>query len=92
MHGLIEDDVHNPFGGAAVPLLGDAACASVAIENRIRFLHDPLRFVPISQVIGRSVLGRMVRQGTPSTVVSSWIPPLSVRTIRECATKPRKGR
>ena len=40
---MIEEDVHNPFGRAAVPLLGDAACASVAIENRMRFLHDPLR-------------------------------------------------
>ena len=22
-HGLIEEDVHNPFGGVAVPFLGD---------------------------------------------------------------------
>ena len=29
-------------------------------------------------VTGRSVLGRSVRHGTPSNVVSSWMPPESV--------------
>jgi hypothetical protein len=43
-------------------------------------------------VIGLSVFGRIVRQGMPSTVGSSWIPPLSVITIRELATNPRKGK
>ena len=36
-------------------------------------------------VIGRSVLGRTVRHGTPSTVVSSWIPPESVTTSADAA-------
>ena len=40
------------------------------------------RFVPCVMVIGRSVLSRKVRQGTPSTVVSSWTPPESVSTSR----------
>ncbi len=33
------------------------------------------RLVPWLTVIGRSVFSRRVRQGTPSAVVSSWIPP-----------------
>ena len=33
-----------------------------------------------STVIGRSVFSRSVRHGTPRTVVSSWMPPESVRT------------
>ena len=37
-------------------------------------------FVPSVTVIGRSVLSRSVRHGTPSTVVSSWTPPESVST------------
>ena len=38
--------------------------------------------VPSVMVMGRSVLSRSVRQGTPSTVVSSWMPPESVSTSR----------
>ena len=40
-------------------------------------------------VTGRSVLCRRVRHGTPSAVVSSWIPPESVRTSRAFAISPR---
>src|SRR6059058_4734281 len=35
-------------------------------------------FVPSVTVTGRSVFERSVRQGTPSTLVSSWMPPESV--------------
>ena len=38
------------------------------------------KFVPSSHVIGRSVLSRSVRHGTPSAVVSSCRPPESVST------------
>ena len=41
------------------------------------------RFVPSSIVTGRSVLGRTVRQGTPSQVVSSWIPPVAHHELRD---------
>ena len=44
-------------------------------------------FVPIVMVSGRSVLSRRVRHGTPSTVVSSVMPPESVITPRACFTK-----
>src|SRR5664280_1899048 len=36
--------------------------------------------VPSVTVTGRSVFSRKVRHGTPRTVVSSWMPPESVRT------------
>ena len=39
-----------------------------------------IRFVPWVTVIGRSVVVLSVRHGVPSAVVSSWIPPESVRT------------
>ena len=48
--------------------------------------------VPCSTVTGRSVLLRSVRQGTPRTVVSSWMPPESVSTSRAWATSLRKSR
>ena len=98
LHGLIEEDVHDPFGGVTVPLFGNGTRASMAVENRVRFLHDALRVGSYQHVgsdlarDGTSVLGRIVRHGIPKTVVSSWMPPLSVRTMRERATKPRKGR
>jgi hypothetical protein len=40
------------------------------------------RFVPSVTVTGRSVFRLNVRHGIPNAVVSSWIPPLSVRTSR----------
>ncbi len=42
---------------------------------------------PASTVTGRSVLSRSVRHGIPRTVVSSCMPPESVRTSRESATR-----
>ena len=41
-------------------------------------------FVPFVIVSGRSVLSRRVKHGTPSTVVSSVMPPESVITPRAC--------
>ena len=43
---------------------------------------DELCWCPRLTVIGRSVFSRSVRHGTPSTVVSSWMPPESVSTSR----------
>lgn len=55
-------------------------------------LFPTTKFVPISQVTGRSVLLRNVMQGTPRTVASSCKPPLSVITIRAFIFKLRKSR
>ena len=44
--------------------------------------------MPCSTVIGRSVFSRIVRHGTPSAVVSSWMPPESVSTRRALAEQP----
>ena len=46
-------------------------------------------FVPSVIVIGRSVLSRTVKHGTPSAVVSSWMPPESVTTA--CAPASRSS-
>ena len=48
--------------------------------------------VPWSTVIGRSVFSRMVMQGTPSAVVSSWMPPESVSTMRAPDMRPSISR
>ncbi len=47
---------------------------------------DPSSLLPMVTVMGRSVLGRNVRQGTRRKVLSSWIPPLSVRMKPQVAT------
>src|ERR1039457_7539516 len=39
---LTEEDVHNPFAGPTVPLLGNRAGASVAVENGVRFAEDAM--------------------------------------------------
>ena len=43
-------------------------------------------------VTGRSVFGRSVRHGMPSTVVSSWMPPQSVTTSAAPRTSDRNSR
>ena len=48
-------------------------------------------FVPIETVIGRSVFARSVKHGRPRYVVSSWIPPESVSTPAEPATRLRNS-
>ena len=59
----------------------------------ILFVSVPaIVFVPISTVIGRSVFSRNVMHGIPSTVVSSWIPPESVRTRRAQLISRKKSR
>ena len=68
---------------------------STPVASRPRFARGSRptsRFVPCSMVIGRSVLFRKVRQGTPRTVVSSWIPPESVRTSRASDSSFMKSR
>src|SRR5690606_26303298 len=64
-------------GGSAGGLR--SGCASSSGISRIRAGSSPSSvFVPSLIVTGRSVLSRSVKQGTPSAVVSSWIPPESV--------------
>ena len=61
---------------------GGAASTSRAAPTIRSGSRPTSRFVPSVRVIGRSVLSRSVRQGTPSTVVSSCTPPESVSTSR----------
>src|SRR5207245_6815524 len=68
---------HN--GGAPLGRGGSFNVRSAS--STIRFGSVPItRLVPQVTVAGRSVLSRSVKQGTPRIVVSSWIPPESVRT------------
>ena len=70
---------------------GDLWASSHALK--IVALRVPAkRFVPNWIVAGRSVLSRSVRQFTPRTVVSSWIPPESVSTIELSASRDKKSR
>ena len=63
---------------------GSCAASSSAGTSAIRSGASPSRtFVPSSTVTGRSVLSRSVKHGIPRNVVSSWIPPESVRTPAE---------
>ena len=50
------------------------------------------RLVPWLTVTGRSVFWRSVRHGTPSIVVSSWMPPESVSTRRARLIRATKSR
>ena len=60
--------------------LGRGIDAASRQPSTIRSGSRPtMRLTPVSTVTGRSVLSRRVRQGTPSTVASSWRPPESVR-------------
>ena len=43
-------------------------------------------------VIGRSVLARSVKHGTPSADVSSWMPPESVSAAPAPSSSDRKSR
>src|SRR6267142_6619713 len=49
-------------------------------------------FVPWEIVIGRSVFSRRVKQGTPRAVVSSWMPPESVKASVALLSRQRKSR
>ena len=65
-------------------------CCAISM---IRAGSRPARvFVPSVTVIGRSVLSRSVMQGTPSAVVSSCTPALSVSTILAPASRATKSR
>ena len=48
--------------------------------------------VPSVTVTGRSVFSRKVMQGTPKAVVSSWMPPESLNTIRAPSIRPSNCR
>ena len=90
---------HDTFGCSAIPGArergrSDAVGAQDSIDRRCHpggvGANDLIRAVVT--VIGRSVLSRNVRQGTPSTVVSSCIPPESVNTRRALSMSARKSR
>ena len=70
---------------------GDAASTSRAALTMRSGSRPTSWFVPSVKVIGRSVLSLSVRQGTPSTVVSSCTPPESVRTSRADASSAMKS-
>ena len=94
---LALEDVDDAPRGAAVPEVRDAAARAVAREDlaapRRGSRRDRCRrcgWCPGSTVTGRSVFSRSVRHGTPSTVVSSWMPPESVSTSRASAIRPQE--
>src|SRR5262249_2063370 len=60
------------------PGLARPARTSVAAATALAGSVPTSWLVPTSTVTGRSVFSRSVRQGTPSAVVSSWMPPESV--------------
>ena len=74
-------------------------CASCAARRAIRSGTSAIRFgsrpssvfVPIETVIGRSVFARSVKHGSPRYVVSSWMPPESVRAAAEPPTRLRNS-
>ena len=88
----------DPRRSLAVPEHRAAARFVTTVEHRLQTRCNiggslPTSvLVPSTTVIGRSVLGRMVRQGIPSTVDSSWSPPESVTITRACEVRARKSR
>src|SRR5215211_6004411 len=66
--------------------------AARAVARIVARLKPTRAFVPCVMVTGRSVFSRTVRHGTPSTEVSSWTPPESVRTMAADASRPRNSR
>ena len=71
--------------GSGAPEARSCKAASKSLRRRARVVS---RFEPSLIVIGRSVFGRSVRHGTPSTVVSSCIPPESVSTHARPRPRP----
>ena len=62
-------------------------------EEKVMYRHAArVAILPMVTVTGRSVWGRRVRQGTPRAVVSSWMPPESVKTSRAWAIRQRNSR
>src|ERR1017187_6794640 len=96
---LTEEDVHNPFAGPTVPLLGNRAGASVAVENGVRFAEDAMRIGSDQDVGSDLACDRALRVGahgeaghTQHSRLLLDAATLSVRTMRELATRPRNGR
>jgi hypothetical protein len=82
----------------AIPELRNATRLAGTGENFIDPVADRSRIAtdqgigPCSTVIGRSVFSRIVRQGTPSAVVSSCKPPESDSTSRAPVSRPSISR
>ena len=92
-HRLITAATRHPArpshsGGSSGGRGGSSSAARAAAPRSARSTR---RLVPWVIVTGRSVLGRTVRHGTPSTVVSSCRPPLSVTTRAAPATRERNS-
>jgi len=82
-----QEDLHDQRGGGRRPKRGGATGRGRNCRGRAGFAHDRLRAGPDHTIRcrgstrhGAPSCPRRVRQGTPSIVVSSWIPPESVRT------------
>src|SRR2546429_1188314 len=78
--------------GGMRPALPFPASVSRAAATILPGSVPTSRFVPWEMVMGRSVFSRSVRQGTPRAVVSSWMPPESVRTSLALLRRQRKSR
>ena len=78
------------LSGATVPCRAAAPRSAPSPYNRGSPRSPPAARrgggLPHASVTGRSVSLRSVRHGTPSTVVSSWMPPESVNTNRALPT------
>ena len=83
---------------ASVPPLGSSSARMARASDRLGLPDEPFRVAADDRVRARASqspdarsLSRTVRQGTPSTVVSSWTPPESVTTSRASAITPMKS-
>ena len=74
--------------GGDLPLPGGLRTSWMACWTAAR-VEATSRLVPWVMVTGRSVLGRAVMQGIPSTVVSSWSPPS--RSAPGSSARPADG-
>ncbi len=95
---MLANDLHDPLSRFPIPkrwtlkpARGFAQDGSSRSQNAFR-IHSYHLIRSMFDVTGRSVFSRSVRQGTPSTVVSSCTPPESVSTMRAPSLIERKSR
>lgn len=85
--------------GAALPSHSSGREPVLPCPESIFLVSDWIRegavptkiLVPSETVIGRSVFSLNVKHGIPSAVVSSWIPPLSVKTTAASINRLRNS-
>ena len=74
---MLQQTLDDSRCGLSIPVFGDATVLGMpleyllASETILAWLVPQMTLVPSVTVTGRSVFSRRVRQGTPSTVVSS---------------------